>query len=77
MKIEVGKRYKAISRSCLQFEIVKRAAKCVTYREVWHAGRDDESKSEPKTATIKIFKNSDEMFITAGGATIIAFFVAR
>ena len=70
-KFEVGKRYKAMSGSVLPFEIVARTAKRITYVTVQHAGRYNESKSEPKTATIKTWQNS-EVFYTAYGATVAA-----
>lgn len=71
-KFEVGKRYEAMSGSVLPFEIVARTAKRITYVEVDHAGRYNERKSEPKTATIKNWQ-SGEVFITPRGATVAAF----
>lgn len=72
MKFEANKRYEAMSGSALVFEIIKRAANCVTYVEVQHAGRSNEYKSEPKTAKIINWENG-EAFITARGATVTAF----
>lgn len=72
MKFEVSKRYEATSGSVLSFEIVKRTAKRVTFVEVQHAGRYNECKSEPKTATIKNWLNG-EVFITSRGAMVTAY----
>ena len=72
MKFEVNKRYEALSGSVLTFEIIKRTAKRVTYVEIDHTGRYNERKSEPKTATIKIWSKG-EVFITSRGATVTAY----
>ena len=71
-KFEVGKRYEAMSGSVLPFEIIKRTEKRITYVVVDHAGRYNERKSEPKTATIKNWQ-SGEVFITTNGATVTAY----
>lgn len=72
MKFEIGKRYEALSGSVLLFEIVARTAKRVTYVQIQHAGRYNESKSDPKTAVIKNWQKG-EVFITPRGATVAAF----
>ena len=71
-EFEVGKRHEALSGSVLPFEIIKRTAKRITFVTVQHAGRYNESKSEPKTATIKNWQ-SGEVFITTNGATVAAY----
>ena len=71
-KFEVGKRYKALSGSVLPFEIIKRTAKRITFVTVQHAGKYNESKSEPKTATIKNWQ-SGEVFMTTNGVTVVAY----
>lgn len=68
-KFEVGKRYEALSGSVLPFEIIKRTAKKITFVTVQHAGKYNESKSEPKTATIKNWQ-SGEVFMTTNGVTV-------
>lgn len=45
-KFEVGKRYK--ETDSIEFEIIKRTAKFVTYVEIQHAGRFNERRCEPK-----------------------------
>ena len=71
-KFEVGKRYEALNGSVLPFEIIKRTAKRITFVTVQHAGKYNESKSEPKTATIKNWQ-SGEAFYTQYGAIIVAY----
>ena len=71
-KFEVGKRYEALSGSVLPFEIIKRTAKRITFVTVQHAGRYNESKSEPKTVAIRNWKTG-EAFYTRYGATIVAY----
>ena len=71
-KFEINKRYEAFSGSSLTFEIIKRTTKYITYVEVTHAGRYNESKSEPKTVKIKNWEKG-EVFMTKRGATVAAF----
>ena len=71
-EFEVGKRYEALSGSVLPFEIIKRTAKRITFVTVQHAGRHNESKSEPKTATIKNWQ-SGEVFMTTNGVTVASY----
>lgn len=69
---EVGKRYEAMSGSPLVFEVVKRTTKRITYVEIQHEGRYNEYKSEPKTASVKMWEKG-EVFYTSYGATVAAF----
>ena len=71
-EFEVGKRYEALSGSVLPFEIIKRTAKRITFVTVQHAGKYNESKSEPKTATIKNWQ-SGEVFMTTNGVTVASY----
>ena len=71
-KFEVGERYEALSGSVLPFEIIKRTAKRITFVTVQHAGKYNESKSEPKTATVKNWQ-SGEVFMTTNGITVASY----
>ena len=71
-EFEVGKRYEALSGSVLPFEIIKRTAKRITFVTVQHVGKYNESKSEPKTATIKNWQ-SGEVFMTTNGVTVASY----
>lgn len=71
-KFEVGKRYAELGGGVLSFEIIKRTEKRITYVTVYHEGRYNEHKSEPKTVAIKNWQNG-EVFYTPRGVTIASF----
>ena len=66
-KFEVGKRY---YESGLNFEIVKRTAKTVTYKAIQHAGRINERVVKEDTAKIKDWETREVIF--CGDRTIEA-----
>ena len=59
-KFEVGKRYK--ETDSIEFEIIKRTAKFVTYVEIQHAGRFNERRCEPKEQKFLIGKQEKYSF---------------
>ena len=62
-KFEVGKWYK--ETDSIEFEIIKRTAKFVTYVEIQHAGRFNERRCEPKRT--KVFDwETREVFFASG-----------
>ena len=68
---KVGKRYETESGRTVDFEIIARTSKTVTYTEIKHAGRYNEQKSEPKKAIIKPWGDR-EAFITKWGDTVVS-----
>ncbi len=59
-KFEVGKRYS--ESNAVKFEIVKRTAKTITYVQILHAGRFNETKSEPKRTKIHNWEDREVFF---------------
>ena len=64
---KVGKRY---GEHAVVFEIVKRTAKTITYAEIHHAGRYNESRREEKRVKIQDWGDREVFF--AGSETVEA-----
>lgn len=64
---EVGKRY---GEHAVVFEIVKRTAKTITYAEIHHEGRYNESRREEKRVKIQDWGDREVFF--AGSETVEA-----
>lgn len=60
-KFEIGKRY---GENAVKMEIVKRTAKVVTYVEIHHPGKFNESRREEKRVKIHNW-DTREVFFTA------------
>ena len=67
-KFEIGKVY---GEHAIEFEIVDRTAKTITYRAIQHRGRYNERKDEPIKAKIRNWETR-EVFFTKGHETVEA-----
>lgn len=59
-KFEVGKRY--TENGAVEFEIVKRTAKFVTYVMIQHPGKSNERRCDAKKARINEWDNREVFF---------------
>ena len=59
-KFEVGKRY--FGSGVRPYEIIKRTAKTVTYREIDHAGKSNERVADERTMKISIWDGVEVIF---------------
>lgn len=64
---EIGKRY---GENAVVFEIVKRTGKTITYAEIHHPGRYNESRREEKKVKIQNWDSREVFF--AGSETVEA-----
>lgn len=63
IKFEIGKRYS--ERACVAYEVVARTEKKLTYMQILHAGKENERKSEKKTAKINIWDDREVLLINS------------
>lgn len=70
MKFAIGERYN--KGGAVEYEIIKRTSKTVTYSEIKHAGRYNETKCEPKTVKVHEWKQGEIFFTPNHGFNVAA-----